>query len=59
MSHLCTRVLLEFEVGEFGQGEAYVNRLLEAMGLLSPAIPNYAFGTLALVLAGRITGGVK
>ncbi len=56
---ICTRVLLEFEVGEFGQGEAYLNRLLEAMGLVSPESIEYGFSTAALVLAAHITGGAK
>ena len=53
---LCTRVLLEYETGEFSQGEVYLNRLLEVMGLVSPATNDYAFHTLVLLLAGRITG---
>jgi len=56
---LCTRVLLEYEMGEFGQGEAYLNRLVEAMGLASPASTDYAFSTAVLLLADRITGGTK
>jgi tetratricopeptide (TPR) repeat protein len=56
---LCTRVLLEYEVGEFGQGEAYLNRLLEAMALASPAAGDYSFCTVVLLLVDRITGDAK
>ena len=56
---LGTRVLLEYEIGEFEQGEAYLNRLLEAMGLVSPAVIDYAFPTVVLPLVDRITGDAK
>ena len=57
--YLGTRVLLEYETGEFGEGEVYLNRLVEAMGLVSPATTDFAFSTLVLLLAGRITGDAK
>ena len=56
---LCTRVLLEYEMGEFGRGEAHLNRLLEAMGIVSPATAEYAFSTEVLLLVDRITGDAK
>ena len=56
---LCTRVLLEYEIGEFGHGEAYLNRLLEATGLVSPESIEYAFSAVTLLLVDRITGDAK
>jgi DNA-binding CsgD family transcriptional regulator len=56
---LCDRVLLEYELGEFSEGEAYLKRLLEAHRQSTPA-PTTAYGIPALVmpLVGRINGAV-
>ena len=54
---LRSRTLLQYEVGDFAQGEAYLERLLEAMRLTSPG-PNipYAILSITIPLAARITG---
>ena len=56
---LCSRVLLEYEVGEFGQGEAYLNRLIKAMEFVSPGSNDYGFPAAVLLLADRITGDAR
>jgi len=54
---LLPRVLLEHETGEYAQGEAYVDRLLEAMG---PAGPGQILASgrtsMAIPAVARITG---
>jgi tetratricopeptide (TPR) repeat protein len=54
---LWTRALLEFEVGDFEEGEAYLERLVEVAHLrpLSPTL-DYALTAYVIPLAGRITG---
>ena len=53
------RVLMEYETGEFDQGEIYLERLLEAMRLT----PGQSFTTgrtsMAILTAARITGVPK
>lgn len=53
------RVLMEYETGEFDQGEIYLERLLEAMSLT----PGQSFTTgrtsMAILTAARITGVPK
>ncbi len=56
---LCTRVLMEYELGEFGQGEVYLNRLLEAMDLFPSPDNQYAFCTAVLSLVARVTGDAR
>jgi len=54
---LGTRVLLEYEVGDFDQGSAYLERLLEATHLIKPGPTwEHASTTLAIGVAARITG---
>ena len=56
---LWTRALLEYEVGDFGQGGAHLERLLE-VARLSPSGPiiEYALMAYVIPLAARITGVV-
>ena len=51
------RILQEFEVGNFSEGDTYVARLLEVMHLIPPG-PNVQAAVVAYVLptAARITG---
>jgi DNA-binding CsgD family transcriptional regulator len=54
---LGSRALLEYQVGEFVQGEAYLRRLLEVVPL-TPAGPNvaHAIQTIVIPLIAHITG---
>ncbi|MEK7817178.1 MAG: hypothetical protein AAB281_02880, partial [Actinomycetota bacterium] len=56
-----TRALLEYEVGDFTQGEAYLEQLLEPMHLIPFLIPPghyllYAAAAVSIPLVARITG---
>ncbi len=54
---LTTRVSLQYQVGEFTQGETFLERLIEAMRLAAPGPTfDYAFPALIIPLAARITG---
>ena len=55
---LSSRVLLEYQVGEFELGEAYLERALETMRL-TPPLPStvYAFPAVLVPLLALITGG--
>lgn len=57
---LSVRVLLEYEVGEFGQGEVYLERLLEVTRRTAPG-PTFEYGLLSIVLpvVARITGAAN
>jgi DNA-binding CsgD family transcriptional regulator len=46
---LGTRAVLEYQVGEFGQGEVYLRQLLESV-LLTPPGPNFSYATQAIVI---------
>jgi DNA-binding CsgD family transcriptional regulator len=46
---LGTRAVLEYQVGEFDQGEVYLRQLLESV-LLTPPGPNFSYATQALVI---------
>ena len=54
---LASRVLLEYEVGDFAQGEALLDRLVEVMEQSNsgPWTP-YAYTSVVISLAARITG---
>ena len=54
---LLSRILLEYQEGDFSQGAAYVDRLVEGMHMATPG-PNYdtAFLAMAISLAALITG---
>jgi tetratricopeptide (TPR) repeat protein len=54
---LGNRVLLEYELGDFSQGEDYLERLLEVVQLTAPG-PTLEHGFLAIVIpaVARITG---
>jgi DNA-binding CsgD family transcriptional regulator len=51
------RALLEYQVGDFGQGQAYLERLVEAMPMIVPG-PNmeYAMPAVTIPMAARIAG---
>ena len=54
---LCTRALLEYEVGEFEQGETYLERLLELMRAIAPGPGlEYAYPAMTIPIVARITG---
>ena len=55
--HLSNGALLECQVGEFSRGEAYLERLLEAMRFEPPG-PNYesSVPAVGIPLMARITG---
>ena len=57
---LYDRVILEYQEGDFGQGEIYLERLLEVMRLTPPG-PTYAYTAAARVipLAARTTGVIE
>jgi DNA-binding CsgD family transcriptional regulator len=54
---LANRAILEYQVGEFSQGEAYLRRLLESI-LLTPPGPNFSYAMQAIVipLVAQISG---
>jgi len=54
---LCNRALLEYESGDFVQGEVFLERLLELMRS-TPEGPSleYAYSAAVILLAARITG---
>jgi ATP/maltotriose-dependent transcriptional regulator MalT len=54
------RVVLEYELGEFSQGEMYLERLLSDMRRVTPG-PNWSYMLPAVVIpvAARITGDVN
>ena len=55
---LATRVMLEYQVGEFSEGEIYIERLLAAMRAApSGPSPEYAYSALVTAYVARITGG--
>jgi class 3 adenylate cyclase/tetratricopeptide (TPR) repeat protein len=54
---LCTRALLEYETGDFPQGEAHLERLLEVMRLTPPGpTSEHTFTALAIPICSRIVG---
>ncbi|MCH8350568.1 MAG: AAA family ATPase [Chloroflexi bacterium] len=54
---LGTRVMLEYEVGEYSQGETFMQRLLEAMTGAPPGpSAEYAFSAQVIAKVARITG---
>lgn len=56
---LHTRLILEYEVGNFNEGEAYLNRLLEVMRLTPPGPAyEYAFPAMSIPMAARISGNL-
>jgi class 3 adenylate cyclase/tetratricopeptide (TPR) repeat protein len=57
---LYNQVMLEYQTGDFGQGQVYIERLLEVMQITTPG-PNLDTAYLALAVAqdAQITGTVK
>ncbi len=54
---LHARVILEYEVGNFSDGKAYLDRLLEVMRLTAPGpVYEYAFPAMVIPMAARISG---
>ena len=57
---LAPRMQLEFELGDFAQGEAYLERLLGAMQLTTPAPTlEYMLPALGIPLAARVSGAAR
>ena len=57
---LHTRLLLEYEVGNFSDGEAYLVRLLDVMRLTAPGPAyEYAFPAMSIPMAARISGNLS
>ena len=55
--HLASRVLLEYEVGNFQEGELYLERLLEVMRPVAPKpVLEYALPALVIPIVARIAG---
>ena len=55
---LATRMQLELELGESGQADVYLERLLESMRLAPPGpTVEYMLAALAIPFGGRISGG--
>ena len=53
------RAVLEYELGDFDKGEAYVERLLEVMRLTAPGpVSEYASVAVLIPLVARITGNL-
>ena len=50
------RAILEYEVGEFSQGDAYSERLVDTMGLSPTNTTPYQLVPMAIGLAAHITG---
>jgi len=56
---LHTRMILEYEVGNFDDGEAYLHRLLQVMRLTAPGPAyEYAFPAMSIAMAARISGNL-
>ena len=54
---LACRIRLEYEDGDFNLGEAYLDRLVQAMGRVTPgANQHYALSALVIAEISRITG---
>ena len=54
---LAVRMQLEFELGEFDQGEAYLERLVDSMGLTPPgSTVEYTHLALVIPVAARVRG---
>jgi tetratricopeptide (TPR) repeat protein len=57
---LAPRTQLEFELGEFDQGEAYLERILDAMRLTPPGpTAEYMVPALGIPLAARVSGDTR
>ena len=57
--HLGTRLRLEYEVGEFTQGNVYLERLVEAMRGSPPLPgPQHSFPAMMIPMVARITGAM-
>jgi len=53
-------MLLEYEVGNFSDGEAYLDRLLEVMRLTAPGPAyEYAFPAMSIPMVARISGNLS
>lgn len=56
---LHTRMILEYETGNFNEGEVFLRRLLEVMRLTAPGPAyEYAFPAMAIPMAARISGNL-
>ena len=58
-ANLGTRVAIEYDVGDFAQGEVYLERLLDVMRQTPPGpVHPYAYPAMVIPLAARMTGVV-
>jgi len=56
---LHTRIMLEYEAGDFKEGEVYLERLLDVMRLTAPGPAyEYAFPAMSIPMAARISGNI-
>ena len=56
---LGVRAVMEYETGDWAQGEAYIARLVDVMRTTaSGPTAEYAFPAMAIPMVGRITGGM-
>jgi tetratricopeptide (TPR) repeat protein len=54
------RALMEYEVGQFAQGDAYLERMIEAMPATPPGpVAEYHFPALLIPIRARITGDMR
>jgi len=57
---LHTRMILEYEVGNAGEGDTYLQRLLQVMRLTAPGPAyEYAFPAMSIPMAARISGNLS
>ena len=58
--NLCTRALVEYQTGNFAEGETYLQRLIEAMHRTPPgATLEHSYAAMAIPLSARISGDVS
>ena len=56
---LCYGAIIEYTLGNFEEGEAYLDRLLQVMSSVAPGpISEYSFPAIGLPLRARITGAI-
>ena len=58
---LSSRVPMDYQLGDFGQGETHLERLLEALRLADPRYSGmqYAFTAMAITVISQITGDIS
>jgi ATP/maltotriose-dependent transcriptional regulator MalT len=56
---LCNRVKLEYEVGDFLQGDAYLGRLLESTTMAAHGLFEHCYFAVTIPAIARITGAIN